>query len=282
MLKPNRKSKTRGQALAEFGLIAPLLLFLILGIADFGRALFTYAMASNALRDAVRYAEVLGYSGGVPRYIDCASMNKAAKNVFFVNSQSVTIKYQQVDKPPTDPLIDCSVIQPSDLKNGDLLIIESKATVNFITPFLNSIFHGLTFDFKGQRTILKDLALNPNNPHDTDYDGLDDTWETAYFGNLSYNATDDPDNDGCNNGCEVSHHTDPNNPDTDNDGLKDGDEITKYLTDPLKADTDGDGLKDGQEVNGVTINGITSHSDPLKADTDGDGLDDGTEVNGWT
>ena len=60
MSKPNRKSKTRGQALAEFGLIAPLLLFLILGIADFGRALFTYAMASNALRDAVRYAEVLG------------------------------------------------------------------------------------------------------------------------------------------------------------------------------------------------------------------------------
>src|SRR5215471_6604585 len=107
MSKSNRKSKTRGQALAEFGLIAPLLIFLIFGIADFGRALFTYAMGSNALRDAVRYAEVLGYSGGVPRYIDCASMDKAARKVFFVNSQTVTIQYIKA-AAPTDPPIPCS------------------------------------------------------------------------------------------------------------------------------------------------------------------------------
>ena len=36
--------------------------------------------------------------------------------------------------------------------------------------------------------------------------------------------------------------------DTDGDGLKDGEEVTKYKTDPLKADTDADGLKDGEEV----------------------------------
>src|ERR1051325_2541606 len=129
MLKPNRKSKTRGQALAEFGLIAPLLLFLILGIADFGRALFTYAMASNALRDAVRYAEVLGYSGGVPRYLDCNSMTKAAKNVFFVNSQTVTIQYYKADGSlvnGNNPF-PCDQGTADNLVNGDILQIESKA-----------------------------------------------------------------------------------------------------------------------------------------------------------
>src|SRR4051812_1523910 len=95
IMSKNSTSKSRGQAMAEFGLVAPLLIFLIFGIADFGRALFTYAMGSNALRNSVRYAEVLGYSGGVPRYLDCTSMDQAARKVFFVNSQDVTIEYLQ-------------------------------------------------------------------------------------------------------------------------------------------------------------------------------------------
>src|SRR3990170_1697638 len=65
--------------------------------------------------------------------------------------------------------------------------------------------------------------------------------------------------------------TDPNNPDTDGDGLGDGDEVMKYKTDPLKADTDGDGLNDNDEL-------MQYKTDPLKADTDGDGLKDGEEV----
>src|SRR3989304_8815760 len=65
--------------------------------------------------------------------------------------------------------------------------------------------------------------------------------------------------------------TDPNNPDTDGDGLKDGEEVNKYKADPLKTDTDGDGLKDGEEVN-------TYKTDPLKKDTDGGTVDDGIEV----
>ena len=42
--------------------------------------------------------------------------------------------------------------------------------------------------------------------------------------------------------------TDPFNPDTDGDGLSDGDEVLKYHTNPLKPDTDGDGYSDGDEV----------------------------------
>lgn len=43
--------------------------------------------------------------------------------------------------------------------------------------------------------------------------------------------------------------TDPNNPDTDGDGLSDGEEINTYNTDPNNPDTDGDGLSDGEEAN---------------------------------
>ena len=38
------------------------------------------------------------------------------------------------------------------------------------------------------------------------------------------------------------------NPDSDNDGLTDNEEITLWNTDPLIEDTDKDGYRDGDEV----------------------------------
>lgn len=89
-----------------------------------------------------------------------------------------------------------------------------------------------------------------------------------YFGRSD---DDDDDRDGLTNGEERKYGTDPDKPDTDADGLSDGDEVLKYTTDPLKPDTDGDGSKDGEEV-------LQYKTDPLKGDTDGDGLSDGDEV----
>ena len=65
-------------------------------------------------------------------------------------------------------------------------------------------------------------------------------------------------------------------------------------TDPNDPDTDGDGIPDGEEVNissrvtqtrlsGETVSlGYEWNSDPTVVDTDGDGLSDDTETNGWT
>lgn len=81
----------------------------------------------------------------------------------------------------------------------------------------------------------------------------------------------DPDKDGLLTKEEKRIKTDPHNPDTDGDGLMDGEEVRKYKTDPLNPDTDGDGLTDGDEVRKYT-------TDPLNPDTDGDRLTDGAEV----
>ncbi len=58
----------------------------------------------------------------------------------------------------------------------------------------------------------------------------------------------DSDNDGLTDAEEKTLGTDPFNPDTDGDGLFDGEEVKVYKTDPLNPDTDGDGFKDGAEV----------------------------------
>ena len=61
-------------------------------------------------------------------------------------------------------------------------------------------------------------------------------------------APTDADGDGLNNAEELALKTDPNNPDSDADGLTDGSEVKIWKTDPLNPDTDGDDFKDGQEV----------------------------------
>src|SRR5829696_3319413 len=70
---------------------------------------------------------------------------------------------------------------------------------------------------------------------------------------------------------EVESELDPRNPDTDGDGVADGDEGNLYGTDPLVWDTDGDGLSDGEEL-------FATGTDPVVWDTDGDGISDGEEV----
>ncbi len=107
---------------------------------------------------------------------------------------------------------------------------------------------------------------------DLAYEEGDDHLLTFGLG-LSYYILGDADydNDGLTNTQEKDLGTDPRNPDTDGDGLLDGEEVKVYYTDPLKQDTDGDNLTDFDEV----MEYMTS---PIKADTDADGLKDGGEI----
>jgi hypothetical protein len=71
---------------------------------------------------------------------------------------------------------------------------------------------------------------------DQDGDGLTDSVETNTGTYVSANNTG----------------TNPSNPDSDNDGLNDGEEVVTYGTNPVSEDTDGDGAPDGVEVTAGT------------------------------
>lgn len=122
------------------------------------------------------------------------------------------------------------------------------------------------------------LGSDVNNT-DTDGDGLGDYYEVfSTYTDPTMADTDengikdgdeDFDEDGLTNLEELLNETYPYSEDSDNDGLSDGDEVNNFGTDPLVADTDGDGLDDGDEI-------ILS-TDPLIQDTDGDGVIDSRE-----
>lgn len=92
---------------------------------------------------------------------------------------------------------------------------------------------------------------------DSDGDGIPDDVEVALGldPNDPVDALLDPDDDRLTNGDEVAYGSDPNDPDTDGDGLEDGEEVSITGTSPALFDTDGDGLSDGLE--------IATGSDPL-------------------
>jgi len=114
---------------------------------------------------------------------------------------------------------------------------------------------------------------------DSDADGMEDSWEHDYLGNLSSDGSQDADNDLLLDSEEYAFGTLPNVSDSDGDGLLDGDEAFDdgtrgdtdgYMSDPLDPDSDDDGLTDAGER--------TTATDPNNDDTDGDGMPDGWEV----
>ncbi len=108
---------------------------------------------------------------------------------------------------------------------------------------------------------------------------------------ISVNDCDvDSDLDGLFDGPEASLGTDPNNPDTDGDGINDGDEVGADLNNPL--DTDGDTIIDALEssITDTDSDGVVDQEDPDNTnpcvpnnnnslcDTDDDGIIDGEEI----
>jgi outer membrane protein OmpA-like peptidoglycan-associated protein len=102
--------------------------------------------------------------------------------------------------------------------------------------------------------------------------GRDALWSAMVGVTYTLESGDsDPDVDGLPHWLEKRLDTDRNNPDSDGDGLTDGDEYYKYKTNPRRADTDDDGLNDAQEI-------LVYKTDSRNPDTDGDGLSDGDEI----
>jgi hypothetical protein len=90
----------------------------------------------------------------------------------------------------------------------------------------------------------------------------------------------DDDKDGLTYAEEITYGTNPENADTDGDGLNDGIELDNSdgnTTDPLLSDTDSDGLKDGSEDRNKNGQVEPTETDPNNPDSDGDLTDDGED-----
>lgn len=236
----------KGQALVEFALTLPILMFVIFGILDFGRILFTYAQASNSLREALHYAELTGWDPSYVPYLDCAGMTEAAEGNFFANSQTVTITYIKASNMATT----YSCPAPLDqIDTGDMLNIRVVAKVDpVMLPF-----GSFNMVFEGQRSIVKALPIVIELPgggggiYDPDGDGVDSSSDN----------------------CPTTANADQ--ADLEGDGVGDACDNCVNVTNGNQQDADGNGVGDACDVgSGVPApppapEGFIAQTDPLAA-----------------
>ncbi len=129
------------------------------------------------------------------------------------------------------------------------------------------------------------FLCEPGSQSDSDGDGISDTDELA-----GWEIIVDEQGFGLAAGADLVTRrmvtSNPQNPDTDEDGLTDGQEFTER-SDPRRADTDGDGLTDFEEKNRWQSNLLSVDSDGDARDNDGESIPlaalfDGAELQAGT
>ena len=93
-----QKNGEAGSALVEFALASVVILTVLFGIIDMGRALYAYDWVSDAARRGTRYAMVRGTSScpGSPQLTDCKAgppqiTTYVESNAFGINHSAVTV-----------------------------------------------------------------------------------------------------------------------------------------------------------------------------------------------
>lgn len=233
-----------GQGMVEFALTLPVLLLFVLGVIDMGRILFAYADSSNALREALRHAVLMGYTDGSYRpYLDCPKMADRAASGYFVLPDNVTITYKTATGGKT---YDCATVKDDLLSSGDMLEIELVAVVKPL--FLP--FGDLNLNFKGQRTIVKQIGIAKHPPvpggagsADSDGDGFPNATDNcpSVFNPGQEDGDGDLIGDACDN-CPAFFNSSQS--DADADGIGDGCDNCPAIPNPDQADSDGDGYGD--------------------------------------
>jgi Flp pilus assembly protein TadG len=120
----NTAGGERGQAMVEFALVLPLLLLLIFGIFDFGRAINYWIDATHMSNEAARYASV----GNTPT--GCSTIAACIK----AQADSPELKNGGTTSVP-NPVRVC-VLQPGSTAVGTPISATSTFTYNWL-PFLN-------------------------------------------------------------------------------------------------------------------------------------------------
>lgn len=133
----------KGQATAEFAISLPVIVLLLLGIVDFGRAIATHSAIVTASREAARYGaatgDAVGVSPALPQYVDCAGIRAAARRVVgglvTLPDGAIVITYDNGSGTPTgSPCTTSGGPHPSAILRLDRVVVEVTSTYELISP----------------------------------------------------------------------------------------------------------------------------------------------------
>lgn len=146
--------------MVEFALAIPILLLIIVGIFEAGRAIYVYQSISSASREAARLGSGVGEASGTPAYLNCTAIRNRAVQLGSpgnVTAANVLISYDR--GPGTSSLGNCPV-SASTIALGDRIVVQVTGTFQPGAPMPIFRFPTLTFTTVTRRTIVKGVDLS--------------------------------------------------------------------------------------------------------------------------
>ena len=129
----NKPQFSKAQAMVEFALVLPILMLVIVGLLEVGRAIFIYSGLSSATREGVRSGSAAGNNlDGNPLYQDCLGIREAAKKAgIFLNLQDENILIEYDHGPGSGVFASCADADGLDesvhVVSGDRILIVIEA-----------------------------------------------------------------------------------------------------------------------------------------------------------
>jgi hypothetical protein len=134
-MRDGRPSSDVGSTLVEFSLLAPIVIFVFLGILEFGRFYYSRLTLQHAVREAARFA-VTGNSMEDPDTGDSMSRAESIRQVILDKAATLHLDVEDVTIDPPDGGGPSQVVRVT----GDF-------QYDFVTPGIAQMFPGGVYDF---------------------------------------------------------------------------------------------------------------------------------------
>jgi hypothetical protein len=128
-----------GQALAEFAIVLPILLVLILGVFDFGRLIFVHTAMTNAAREGARL-------GAVNQDVDSIEARVTGQMGFA--EPVILVNFYLPPDPGDPPTAACPVGSV-----GCLVVVEVASEFDAITPVIGTLIGTLDLSASSTATV---------------------------------------------------------------------------------------------------------------------------------
>jgi hypothetical protein len=162
VVKHKRKFAFSGQGVVEFALVIPVLLTIVVGIFEAGRAIYVYQAVATASREAARLgSSATDNDDGDPYYLDCDAIRAAAMQFGDpgnVTNADVTITY---DGGPGHAVIGtCGSVTEDEIDLGDRIIVRVNGFFQAAPAMPLFDFPNIPFSVTTRRTIIKEADLS--------------------------------------------------------------------------------------------------------------------------
>jgi Flp pilus assembly protein TadG len=129
----------RGQAIAEFAIVIPMLFLLIVGLIDVGRMVYINNAIAQGAREGARFGAVQGRSSTSAGLISVADEVKG--------------RMTAVPNPTASVTCDRMIMTTTDCGAGDVINVRVDTSVSPMTPIIGDLIGPLSFSAVARITV---------------------------------------------------------------------------------------------------------------------------------